>query len=132
MTATIKELFGSSHVVIICESHGDMSNVALTAVQEFGVRNNSITIARVTNGSCDAWRESDFKWVCLKDAITSDRKPFISMEGFDPDDKRFYSDFNENDYQFITVDEFLSVNQGTAKFNLTDQELSEALRELLP
>lgn len=131
MTATIKELFGSSSVVIICESHGDMSDVALTAARELGVRNNSITIARVVDGSCDAWRESDYKWVCLKDVITSYREPFISMEGFDPDDKRFYSDFNENDYQFITVDEFLSVNQGTSKFSLSEQEFSEALRELL-
>lgn len=125
MTATIKELFGNETIGIVCKSHNDMEEVALASVDELGAKNNSRTIhdVMIMTGTEQRhrWEISFYQWVTLRDDSRLNR---IVMEAFDPNDRDYF------DFPFISTEAFFS-QLDLSKFNLTDQEFSEALRELL-
>lgn len=119
---TIKELFGSGTIGIVCKSHSDMAEIASVAIDVLGAKNSSSTIrdVMVRTDKRRRWVNSWYKWVTLRD----DGCDRIVMEAFDPDDRDYYGfPFLSTEAFFAQVDPF--------KFNLTDQEFSEALRELL-
>lgn len=120
---TIKELFGNEAIGIVCKSHKDMEEVASAAINELGALNKSATIHDIMIGTDQRrrWETSWYKWVTLRDDSRLDR---IVMEAFDPCDRGYY------DFPFLSLEAFLS-QFDLSKFNLSDQEFSEALRELL-
>lgn len=120
---TIKELFGNETLGIVCKSHKDMEEVASAAIDELGAENKSATIHDIIMGTDQKrrWETSWYKWVTLRDDILLAR---IVMEAFDPKDRGYY------DFPFLSTEAFFA-QVNPLKFNLSDQEFSEALRELL-
>lgn len=123
MTKTIKELFGNKTIGIVCKSHNDMEEVASAAIDELGAENKSATIHDIMMGTDQKrrWEISRYKWVTLRDDNSLGR---IVMEAFDPNDRGYF------DFPFISTETFFS-QVDPPKFNLTEQEFSEALHELL-
>lgn len=125
---TIKELFGSEAIGVVCKSHEDMAEVALAAIDVLGAKNSSATIHDVMVGTDQKriWETSWYKWVTLCD---NNCLGWIVMEAFDPEafdpNDRGYFDF-----PFISTETFFS-QVDPPKFNLTDQEFSTALQRLL-
>ena len=122
---TIKELFGDEIVGIVCKSHNDMVEVALAAIDELGAINKSAIIhdVRLLTGEDRKyrWENSWHKWVTLRDDSRLGR---IVMEAFNPNDRAYC------DFPFLSTEAFFS-QVDSSKFDLSEQEFSEALRELL-
>lgn len=122
---TIKELFGNEAVGIVCKSPNDMIEVALVAIDELGAKNKSATIhdVRLLTGEDRRrrWENSWHKWVTLCDDSRLGR---IEMEAFDPNDRPYF------DFPFLSTEAFFS-QVDLSKFDLSEQEFSEALLELL-
>lgn len=125
MTKTIKELFGDETIGIVCKSHKDMAEVALVSIDELGAQNDSSTIqdVMIMTGTDQKrrWEISWYKWVTLRD---DNRLGRIVMEASDPNDRDYF------DFPLISTETFFS-QVDPPKFNLTEQEFSEALHELL-
>lgn len=122
---TIKELFGNETIGIVCESHNDMEEVALASIDELGAKNDSSTIhdIMIMTGTEQRrrWEISFYQWVTLRDDSRPNR---IVMEAFDPNDRAYF------DFPFISTEAFFA-QVDPLKFNLSDQEFSTALQELL-
>lgn len=122
---TIKELFGNETIGIVCKSHNDMEEVALASIDELGAKNDSSTIhdIMIMTGTEQRrrWEISFYQWVTLRDDSRLNR---IVMEAFDPNDRAYF------DCPFISTEAFFA-QVDPLKFNLSDQEFSTALQELL-
>lgn len=120
---TIKELFNSDAICVVCKSHSDMVEIALAAIDVLGAKNSSTTIHDVMVGTDQKriWEISWHKWVTLCD---DNRLRRIEMKAFDPDNRDYF------DFPFISTETFFS-QVDPPKFNLTDQEFSTALQGLL-